>query len=110
MTAEPVTALCMHCGARPARIVVTGDGDWAACAALCGSCAIEDKAARVVMGAPVPIYSRFVQPAEQHLLEEAAQAMRRWVAADRAVLATFMEADVLICQLNRPPWSGHAAA
>jgi hypothetical protein len=110
MTAEQTTTPCMYCHARPAQVMATRGGDEPGCAALCGDCAIEDKSTRVAIGTPPPIYSRFVQPAQQRLFDDAAQAMRRWVAADRAVVTAFVDTDVLIGLLNTPPWPGRAAA
>jgi hypothetical protein len=57
MATEQVTTLCMQCGARAARVVATGVSAGAEAALLCGTCAIEDRAGRMVIGAPVPIYA-----------------------------------------------------
>jgi hypothetical protein len=110
MTTALSTTLCMYCYIRVAEILAAHSGDAFDCAALCGACAIEDKAARVAIGTRLPVYSRFVQPAARLLLDDAAQAMRRWIAADRAIFAAFAHADALIGLLNTPPWRDRATA
>jgi hypothetical protein len=110
MIAEQTTTPCIHCHDRDAQIMAILGGDQAGYAPLCADCAIEDKATRLAIGMPLPIYARFVQPAQQRLFDDAELAMRRWAAADRAVAATFMGTDTLIRLLNTPPWPGHAAA
>jgi hypothetical protein len=101
---------CMNCYVRVAEVIATHGGDEFGCAALCGECAIEDKATRVIIGTRLPVYSRFVQPTARPLFEDAAQAMRRWIAADRAIFAVFARTDALIGRLNAPPWPDHATA
>jgi hypothetical protein len=110
MTRSYPTVLCMQCHAHPAKIAATWTGEHPGCAALCGECAVEDKASRVAKTALLPIYSRFVQPADRYLFDAADHAMRVWVTADEAVLAVFRETDALVEVLNMAPWGTLQAA
>ena len=110
MITEQTTLLCMYCHERDAQITAILGGDEPSSVALCAECAIEDKAARLAIDMPLPLYARFVQPAQQRLFDNAERAMRSWAAADRAITAAFMDTDTLLRLLNTPPWPSYAAA